>query len=146
VTIAFDFRLHADRSGCSGTQYFEFVPGPYRNAHWVPGARFIHEDTFCLFEAIFEKRVPDYDHFAYVNVPRPQWSPILRDISELRARLHRANEIGVDLPYGSTLRVEEAFAADLQSNLDGLSTLLTELEGWLHETLIVHDCISILGL
>lgn len=73
VAMHFDFRLHPDRSKCSGTQYFEFVPGPYRNAHWVPGARFVHENTFCLFEGIFENRLPGYDHFAYVNVSRAEW-------------------------------------------------------------------------
>ena len=146
MAIAFDFRLHAERSGWSGTQYFEFVPGPYRHAHWVAGARFIQEYTFCLFEGIFEKRVPDYDHYAYVNVLRPEWTPILRDISDLRARLLQANEGVADLPYGSTLRVEEAFVANSRTNQRALSALVAELEGWLRETLVVHDCISVLGL
>ncbi len=143
--IEFDFRFHADRSGCTGTQYFELTPGPYRSAHWVPGARFIDEYTFCLFEGIFEKRVPDYDHFAYVDVLRPQWKLIMADLSALCERLLRAENDVVDLPYGSTLRVEHDFALDV-ANKHRLATLISELQEWLGEKSGDHDCISVLGL
>jgi hypothetical protein len=146
VTSEFDFRFHADRSGCIGTQYFEFMPGPYGGSHWVPSGRFIAEDTFCLFEGIFERRVPGYDHFAFVDVPRTQWNLILTDISALHEQLLRANRNGVDLPYGNTLGVAEVFRRDVAGNQHRLAALLSEVEAWARETLIVHDCISVLGL
>lgn len=71
--------------------------------------------------------------------------PILSDISALRG-LIQAKANGVDLPLGRTLRVEEAFEDNVENNLRGLSGLLAELEGWLRETLIVHDCVSLLRL
>jgi hypothetical protein len=146
MRIKFDFRFHIDRSGCVGTQYFELVPGPYRGAHWAPGARFIHEYTFCLFERIFERRVPDYDHFAFVDVPLSHWEMIITDLATLRKALARAAENEVEIPFGSTLRVEEAFRADLADNRRRLAALLAEVERWLCEKLRDHDCISVLGL
>jgi hypothetical protein len=146
VINEFDFRFHADRSACVGTQYFEIVPGPYRGAHWVKGGRFIDEYTFSLFEGIFEKRIPDYDHFAFVNIHRPHWNAILSDISELRERLLQPDLDQVELPYGSTLRIGEAFGLDVANNGRCLAALLSALEDWLRETLIVHECISVLGL
>ncbi|WP_321476502.1 hypothetical protein [uncultured Paludibaculum sp.] len=144
--IEFDFRLHADRSECTGTQYFELTPGPYRGAHWVPGARFIDEYTFCLFEGIFEKRAPDYDHFASVDVGRPEWTLVIGDLSALRERLLRVEDGMADLPYGGTLRVNDLFEADSINNSRCLAALISELLDWLRETLIQHDCISVLGL
>lgn len=144
--IEFDFRLHADRSGCSGTQYFELLPGPYQGKHWVPGARFIHENTFCLVEGIFENRVPEFDHFAFVDVPGVQWTPILADLAALRDRLHDIANFRADVPFGSTLRVEDDFALDCANNQRRLAVLIQELENWLRETLNEHECISVLGL
>jgi hypothetical protein len=146
VINEFDFRFHVDRSACVGTQYFEIVPGPYRGAHWVKGGRFIDEYTFSLFEGIFEEHIPDYDHFAFVNVDRPQWTAILSDISGLRERLLQADLNHVDLPYGSTLRIQETLGLDVTNNRRCLAALLSALEDWLRETLIAHESISLLGL
>ena len=142
----FDFRLHTDRSGCVGTQYFEFVPGPYRGTHWVPGGPFIDENTFCLFEGIFERHVPNYDHFAVSHVVLPQLNVIVIEITALEERLLRANGKEVNLPYGGTLRVEDTFRRDVVENQRRLATLLSELEIWLRKTLTAYDCVSVLRL
>ncbi|MBI2687597.1 MAG: hypothetical protein HYX27_14900 [Acidobacteria bacterium] len=146
VVTEFDFRLHADRSECVGTQYFELLPGPYRGKHWVPGARFIDEYTFSLFEGIFERHLADYDHFAFVDVLLPQWQPILTDLSDLQACLLRVDGSQVDLPFGRALHVKGAFEMDIANNQRGLAWLTAELRHWLSETLTMHDCISVLGL
>jgi hypothetical protein len=146
VTIEFDFRFHPDRSKCTGTQYFEFLPGPYMGAHWVPGARFIDEYTFCLFEGIFERRVPDYDHFGFLNIGGLQWDPILADLTNLRLALTKADWNEVEMPFGSTLRIEEAFRIELPNNQRGLIALLSEMDDWIRGTLRDHGSISLLGL
>src|SRR5688572_33425388 len=48
-------------------------------------------------------------HFAWVEVVRPQWQPILDDLATLISDLHKSAEGRVTLPYGSTLDVQEAF-------------------------------------
>jgi hypothetical protein len=147
MEFEFDFRLHADRSAMTGTQYFELVPGPYDLKHWVTGARFVHEYTFCLIEGIFERRVPEYDHFAFVDVPRSQWGPIIGDLSALRAALSTACErAGPALPYGATLNVQPFFERDPEGNKRQLASLLLALVEWLGETLIWNEVISVLGL
>jgi hypothetical protein len=146
MDLQFDFRLHEDRSGLAGTQYFEFAPGRYRKP-WAPGSRYIHEYTFSLVEGVLESRVPGYDHFAFVEVPRPMWLPILRDLAVLRAALDdSATGARVTLPYGFTLNVQAAFEEALETNQRALSALLVDLESWLHRTLADHDVVSVLGL
>ena len=146
LRVTFDFRLHADRSRCVGTQYFEFVPGRYCGKHWLPGGRFIDENSFCLFEGIFEEHLPRFDHFGFGEVSRAQWKPILADILELRGQLLWANGKAVQMPFGRTLRVEDDFQQDIATNRAGLAVSLSELEGWLRQTLTVYDCVSVLGL
>jgi hypothetical protein len=132
----FDFRLHTDRSSLTGTQYFEFAPGRYTRKHWAAGSRFIDEYTFSLIEGIFERRVADFDHFVFVEVPRPTWQPILRDLAALRAALDDSvSGAGVPLPYGFTLKVQSAFEEALEANQRALATLLVDLKSWLDEEL-----------
>lgn len=147
MDLAFDFRLHADCSTLMGTQYFELAPGRYTGQHWATGARFIHEHTFSLIEGIFERQVPDYDHFAFVDVSRPTCQLILRDLTSLRVALEESAEgARVSVPFGGTLKVQSSFEQALESNQRVLATLLADLESWLHHTLADHDEISALGL
>ena len=125
---------------------FELTPGRYRGAHWVRGARFIDEYTFCLFEGIFESRAPGYAHFAYVDVGRSHWKLIVDDLSALRERLLRNENGFAALPYGATLRVRDAFEANAEDNLPCLAGLISELLDWIGETLRQHDDISVIGL
>ena len=135
----FDYCFHTDPGARSRTQYFEFLPGPYRNQCWLPGSRFIHKYTFCLREGKFENHVPHYDHYAFVEVPREHWPVILADLATIHHSLQRANSDS--LPYGSTLRLQ-----DREVDQPALATLISELTAWLRVTLTTHDSISILGL
>jgi hypothetical protein len=146
MDFEFDFRLHADVSTLVGTQYFELAQGAYQGHHWVPGSRFIHEYTFSLIEGIFEKRVPEYDHFGCVEVPRSQWKLVLGDLMTLRSTLADTRETArVALPYGGTSRVQASFEEDL-ANQRQLTSLLFALEQWLSETLPMNEAVSVLGL
>lgn len=146
MELDFDFRFHSDPSSLVGTQYFELYPGRHTGEHWVPGGRFIHEVTFCLFEGIFEKGLPNYDHLSFIEVFRPQWKRILLDLAALLVSLEHADESSVSLPYGQLLNVREAFEQDLANNQRALASLISEFQDWLRQTLTVHDCISVMGL
>lgn len=128
-----------------GTDYFEFVPGPYRGQHWVPDGRLIHEETFCLIEGVFEKHMPSFNHFAFNDIPHANWMRILTDLSKLRGRLVQIDSLNIDLPFGHTWRPEEEFRRGAAENQRALAMLLLELETWARETLAVHDCVSVLG-
>jgi hypothetical protein len=145
MELQLDVHVHADRLMLDGTQYFELLPGRYDGKHWVPGARFIHEYTFSLIEGIFEKHLPDYDHYTFIEVLRPQWEPILRDLASLRTALEHEN-VNVTLPYGRTLNVQPTFEETVETNQHALAVFLIDLETWLHQTLAVHEVVSILGL
>jgi hypothetical protein len=147
VEFEFDFRLYADCSLLTETVYFELAPDRYSGKCWAPGSRFLHEYTFCLFEGIFEKRAPGYDHFGFVEIPRVQWQLIIGDIVTLRAALVQAIDTQqVTLPYGSTLKVQGPFELALAANQRALAALLTDLEVWLRQTCSEHEVISVLGI
>lgn len=137
----FDYCFHTDPRALSGTQYFEFLPGPYRHQCWLPGSRFIHEYTFCLLEGIFAKHLPHYDHYAFIEVPGTQWPAVLADLDHLHGSLEQASSEALGLPYGATLSLE-----DWEVDRRALATLIAELTAWLRVTLATHDSISILGL
>ena len=83
---------------------------------------------------VFEGHVPAYDHFAFVDVSRPTWQLILRDLTSLRVALERcAKGAKVTAPCGRT-------------RLRTLATHLTDLESWLQQMLADHDEICVLGL
>ncbi len=143
----FDFRLHDDPSVLVGTQYFELVPGPYDGKHWGREARFIHEYTFAVIEGVFEKHAPNYDHFAIVEITRAQWALILGGLVKLRSDLTQAAEsYRVTLPCGRTLNVQSSFELNWRANQHSLTTLLSDLELWLHQTLMKCEMVSVLGL
>jgi hypothetical protein len=147
VDLEFDFRLHADRSLLTGTQYFELAPGASSGRPWAQRSRYIDEYTFSLIEGIFEKHARGYDHFAFVEVPRSQWEPILSDVAALRVALSQAGETHrVTLPYGSTLNVQVPFERSLASNQRALAGLLADLETWLSQTCAENEVVSVLGL
>jgi hypothetical protein len=52
----------------------------------------------------------------------------------------------VTLLYGGTLNVQGSFEEALEANQRALTTLLVNLESWLHQTLAEHDVVSVLGL
>ncbi len=152
-TYKFDFRLRVDSSTLVGPHYFGLAPGPYdrttyEGKHRRPGSRFIDEFTFCLFEGIFERYVPAYDHFACVEVTRSQWKLILRDLVTLRTVLSQIRvPATVALPYGTTLRPYlQEFEQNWAANQRELASLLFNLEQWLNETLTLHEVVSVLGL
>ena len=147
MDLQFDFRLHVDRSTMSGTQYFELLPGRYAGRHWNQQSRFIHEYTFCLVEGIFQKHVPAYDHWGLVEVSRPAWEVILRDLASVRAGLEdRARSAPAPLPYGTVLRVQASFEEALDTNERALAKLIAEMDQWLRQVLRTQEIISILGL
>ncbi len=141
----FDFRLHADRSSLEGTQYVEFLPGEDLKP-WSPGSRYVHEYTFCLFEGIFEKGIPEYDHFGSVVIAKPQWLPILCDITNLASELQTAGAHKISLPYGATLAIQDVFERDLIKNQRALAALVSDLCTWIRDTLTATNCIGVLGL
>lgn len=147
MQFRFDFQMHTTPSTLKGTQYFEFVPGPYDGRHWQLGAVFVDEYTFSLFEGIFERRVADYDHFSLMEIDASTWRLIVEDLQSLREVLTSdQSEQGVNLPFSSSLKVEDYSSANRKQNRHELALLLVQLVQWLEQTLIRQPVISLLGL
>ncbi len=76
-------RLIRDTAELSGTCYFEFLPGPYRDECWNEGSVFMAEDVFGLVEPIIARHEPRFDHYSFVGIRRPTWERILLELDQL---------------------------------------------------------------
>lgn len=110
-------RLIRDTAELSGTCYFEFLPGPYRDKCWNEGSVFLAEEVFRIIEPIIARNEPQFDRYSFVGIRRPTWERILPELERLAA----------------TDRGEVAVLAG-------------ELVAWLQQQLTENECVSVLGL
>lgn len=112
--------IHLIRSTAelSGTCYFEFLPGPYRDECWNEGSVFLAEDVFGLIEPIIARHEPDFDHYSFVVIHRPTWERVLPELDRLAAT----------------------------SGDRRVKSLAGELTTWLRDQLVEHSCVSVLGV
>lgn len=61
-------RLIRDLSELQGTYYFEILPGKYQDKCWNQNSVFMTEEVFGYLEPIFERRAPNFDHYAFVEI------------------------------------------------------------------------------
>ncbi len=111
-------RLIHNTAELSGTWYFEFLPGVYRDKCWNEESVFLAEDVFGLVESIIARHEPQFDHYAFVEIRRPVWVPILKELEQLAATPDHAE----------------------------VAKLAADLAFWLHEKLVQHECVSVLGM
>lgn len=110
--------LIRDTAELSGTCYFEFLPGPYRDQHWNSDSVFLAEDVFELIQPIIVKYVPQFNYFSFTPIRWPEWKLIISDLGKL-ASTSGNRELGI---------------------------VASELSGWLKKQLTEHDCVTILGI
>lgn len=149
MDIAFDFQLHDDPATLRGTLFMEITPGRYKKLYWQAGSRFIHEETFCLFAGIFERRFPAYAHYGFSEIPKKQWELILSDLAALHGELiySRENELfALPTGRGSLIELPASFEAGGARNRLALAQLIFDLDVWLSQTLESHEVVTVLGI
>jgi hypothetical protein len=140
--------LIRERGQLEGTLYFEILPGEYQGQCWNEGSLFVDEEVFGYLEPIIEEHAPNFDHYAFVEIPRETWRPIIADLRSLRADLAEAEN--VEELRGRVAFIfegsEEDFADHFEENRESLRELLGELLVWLEDALEKHEKISVLGI
>lgn len=140
--------LHTSTATLEGTAYFEFLPGKYQNKCWNEASVFLDEEAFGYVEPIFERLVPDYDHYAFVEVQRPRWSPIRAELGRLLWLLNAAPSDG-DLSENIGFRfrdTQEKFFAGRPQTIEDVRVMIVDLDTWLERILRDHESVSLLGL
>lgn len=142
-----DIRLFRNVSDLRGTCYIELLPGQYRGECWTLDSVFLTEEVFGFVEPIVERHVPAYDHYAFTEIPRSTWGPIIVDIDRVAERLCAVHSPG-DLPeLGYVFRTtRDRLESDLGPNCAALARVLRELTAWLADALERNDCVSVLGI
>jgi hypothetical protein len=131
-----------------GTAYFEFLPGRYNEKCWRDSSVFLDEEAFGFIEPAFVRLLPDYDHYSYVAIQRPRWSPILAELDRLTRLLNSdPSDLQLAENLGFFSRVtQENFFGDRTRNVGDVRAMIASLAAWLRETLRTYDCVSLLGL
>ena len=131
------------------TQYFQLLPGNYRGGRcWADDSVYIEEEVFGYLEKVIARHVPEFDHFAFTDVPREQWVPLLQDLTQLAGRLDAAtgmDDVRGDLEF-VFLPSEERFAADFAANARALAAMVRDVVAWVGEQLKTHNGVAILGI
>lgn len=131
-----------------GTVYFEFLPGPYREKCWGPNSVFLDEETFGFIEPYFEKHVPSYGHYSFVEIDRSVWLDILEDLDSLAEMLdgNPTNaDLSVDLGFFSE-DTEREFYSHRAENIELLHATVRELSLWVQSKLDEFEVVSLLGV
>lgn len=138
----------SDKNKLSGTCYFELLPGPYEGKCWGDNSVFISEEIFGLIEPIFEKHIPNFDHFSFMQVERNIWIAIIRSLKKLAEDLENWADLKcrqeVLTLWDEQRRV--SFEKELPDSVGNLLNLVQELVIWSEKTLKVYPLISVLGL
>lgn len=116
-------RLINQVSQLDGTQYFEFLPGPYKGRCFTDDSVFIEEDVFGIIEPIFQELVPKYQRNAFNKVLKEDWAKIVAEMQQQRVNI--ANSPNSD--------------AELLAMID-------QFTSWVIKTLGTYEEISILGI
>lgn len=137
-----------EKSDLEGTCYIELSLGKYRGKHWEETSLFFNEETFGFIETIFERNIPDYDHYSMNDADSESWYRVIADLKELEILLRSATEfddlIGkVSFFFGDT---RDYFQNHFQLCKDQLQQMVSELAEWAEENILKHGHIAILGI
>jgi hypothetical protein len=137
-----------DKSRLEGTCYIELSLGKYQGKHWEETSLFFEEETFGFIEMIFERHVPDYDHYSMNDAGSESWYKIIAELKELEELLNSATEFGdligkVGFVFGGT---RDYVQNHFQQSKVQLQKMVTELSEWAEINIVKHGHIAILGI
>ncbi len=143
-----DFRLlHLDE--VTENLVVQLSPGTYQEGKcWADDSVYIKEEEFRFLERAVERHVPGFSHWAFTDVPRERWLPLLQNLTQLAAQLEAATsieDVRGDLEFLFRDSAER-FAADFAKNARGLAAMTRELVAWVDRQLQSHDGVAILGI
>ncbi len=137
-----------DKSDLEGTCYIELSLGKYQGKHWEETSLFFEEETFGFIEMIFERNIPDYDHYSMNDADSESWLKVIAELKELEALLSSATEFGdligkVGFVFGDT---RDYFQNHFQQSKAQLQKMIAELSEWAEIHIVKHGHIAILGI
>jgi hypothetical protein len=132
----------------SGSCYFEILPGKYGGKCWNQNSVFMTEEVFGYLEPIFERHIPDFDHYAFVEISRDDWMLIIADFNNLLQVLDQAQDIKelvgkLGFIFKDSI---ERFENHFSSNIIMLAGTVRDLSEWVNEQIKSQDYISVLGI
>ncbi len=138
-----------DISALEGTCYIELSLGKYQGKHWEDTSLFFDEEVFGYIEMIFERHIPNYDHYSMNDADSKSWSNIIIELKTFSELLISSNEFDdilskVKFAFGDT---RNYFQNNIQPNqLTQLHKMINELINWAEVKIKKHEYISVLGL
>ncbi|KZN70392.1 hypothetical protein [Pseudoalteromonas luteoviolacea] len=143
-----NIKIIRDKSDLEGTCYVELSLGKYRGKHWEETSLFFEEETFGFIEMIFERNIPDYDHYSMNDADSESWYKVIAELKELEVLLKSATDFGeivdkVGFVFGGT---RDYFQNHFQLSKEQLQKMVSELAEWAEVNIVKHGHIAILGI
>jgi site-specific DNA-adenine methylase len=139
-----------DLNELKGTCYIEVLPGRYKGKSWNKESIFFTEEDFIYFEPIIANVFIKYDHYAFQEIGKDNWTEIIESLKELqKTLLDNSNEMIVKLDelIRSYFKVSTIiYRKEYIENSNKLNELINKFNDWIRKTLENYDEISILGI
>ncbi|TGM01858.1 hypothetical protein [Leptospira jelokensis] len=139
------FKIYFHPNELEGTAYIEFLPGKYLGKCWNETSTFLDENTFSIFEDVFEETIESYDHYAFQELSESKFDVLLQSLG---MRLDEIKEDSLFSKSGRTLSLpeRELIQKEIQSNKEGAIEVLERFIVWIQELKKQNIPLSILGI
>lgn len=126
----------------------EVLPGKYSGKCWNDGSIYFTEEAFACIEPSIEQEYPEYDPYAFNDIPRDIWWRIIERLEKVIALLDEKPQMDLLKEHIRFFFAdsEQDFRQNDEQNLEMLRDMLTEFVAWTKEQLKHHDYISVLGI
>ncbi|EOQ89860.1 hypothetical protein LEP1GSC202_1324 [Leptospira yanagawae serovar Saopaulo str. Sao Paulo = ATCC 700523] len=139
------FNIYFHPNELEGTAYIEFLPGNYLGKCWNENSIFLDENTFSIFEDVFEEIIESYDHYAFQELSESKFDVLLQSLG---IRLEEIRNDSLFSKSGKTLSLpeKELIQKEIQSNKEGAIEVLERFTLWIQELKKQNIALSILGI
>jgi hypothetical protein len=141
-------QIITDLKYLEGTAYIEILPGLYEDECWNEGSLFLDEESFGFLERIIGRNVPDYNHYAFMEVEKGVWEKTITELASLQTQVRHAKATAdfaenVLFYFKNT---EADFQEEFEINCKQLEGMISEFSEWISSKLEKEEVITVLGL
>lgn len=141
------YELVTEKRRLSGTDYFEFFPGPDDGRHWHEESAYLREEGFDPLLSLVYEVYPQFDGYGYQALNRSEvlrFCEILLQRAELVSKVRSHAALGDLLMLsrpGWRMRPREFFADRRE-----IGELMLNLQTWLRCVVQTEDTVMFYGL
>lgn len=139
------YSLIKDTKELSGTAYFEFLPGVFKDKCWNVESVYFNRESFTFIEDLLSQVVSKFDYYALTEIDNNQ-NELLRGLVQERL-LYISSSYDDAFPHPMLSEKYYLYLTErVKQHKSEIVSMLEAFETWLRETAESYDKITILGL